>query len=393
MGDRYMSRLGWLAVAVAAFPIGLYTVFLGLGSTPFFQRHFLYAHKINTLAWNNLLLPEKWGFARNQVTPFHLETPDGESLFAWHVLPLPLYLQHEARLAGQEPGLAEDVTTTDSFKLLRDDPEARLVLYFHGNAGHVAQAWRPDTYHSLTDTSSYHVVAIDYRGFGLSTGTPDEQGLITDAATVVNWALHVAKVPADRIVLLGQSLGTAVATAVAEKYALQGVDFGGIVLVAGFSDLTTMLSGYKIGGLFPVLAPVTGWPFLLRRLHRAIVDKWSTANRLANIVRHSKGRVRLSLIHAEDDTDIPWTEDNVMFRAVVEEKMGSMDDDEFETWKEERTVRKGDGSFVSTWVTEPDMVVRQELFPYGGHNKIMRNAPVALAIMRCFDLQGTSYES
>lgn len=209
-------------------------------------------------------------------------------------------------------------------------------------------------------------MAIDYRGFGLSTGTPSETGLLTDASTVVDWAINVAKVPSSRIVLLGQSLGTAVASAVAEKYALEGVEFGGIVLVAGFSDLTTMLSGYKIGGFIPVLAPVTRWPFLLRQLHGCIVDKWRTANRLANIVRHTKGRVRINLIHAADDADIPWTEDNIMFRAAANETVGILDDAEFEAWKEQRTVRKDDGSFVSTWEATPDIIVRQELFPFGG---------------------------
>lgn len=230
----------------------------------------------------------------------------------------------------------------------------------------MAQAWRPDTYHSLTDTSSYHVVAIDYRGFGHSTGAPTEHGLIIDAATVIDWAMQVAQIPAERIVLLGQSLGTAVATGVAEMYALEGVEFGGIILVAGFSDLTTMLSGYKMGGLVPVLSPITRWPFLLRHLRSFIVDKWKTADRLANIVRHTKGRLRLSLIHALDDADIPWTEDNIMFRAAVNETSGVLDDDLFEAWKEERTVRKDDGSFVTTWQAEPDIIIRQELFPYGG---------------------------
>lgn len=209
-------------------------------------------------------------------------------------------------------------------------------------------------------------MAIDYRGFGHSTGVPSEQGLITDAATVVDWALNVAQVPAARIVLLGQSLGTAVVAGVAERYTLQGVEFAGIILVAGFSDLTTMLSEYKIGGLFPVLSPIARWPFLLRRMHHFIHDKWRTVDRLATIVRQTKGRVRLNLIHAKDDADIPWTEDNKMFRAAANETLGGLDDDEFTAWKEERTVRKGDDSFVATWKADPDIIIRQELFPFGG---------------------------
>ncbi|KAL3590421.1 hypothetical protein FPOAC2_12612 [Fusarium poae] len=380
-------------IAVVAAPLSLYCVFIGLGMTPFFQRHFLYAHKINTLLWSNVNQPERWGFARNQVTPFSLKTPDGETIYAWHILPLPLYLKNEAIIESQEPGFSADFTKTESFRLLKEDPESRLVLYFHGNAGHVAQAIRPLSYHSLTDTSSYHVVAIDYRGFGHSTGSPTETGVIQDAATLVEWATKVAGVPASRIVLLGQSLGTAVVSAVAEKYALQGVEFAGITIVAGFSDLANLLLGYRIGGVVPVLAPFQMWPTLIRFIHRFVVDKWHSDHRLANVVRHTKTRLRLNLVHAKNDKDIPWTEDNKLFRAAVQEMVGVMDDEEFAAWKEERTVHKGKDAFVATWTAQPDMIIRQELFPYGGHNDIMGHSPVALAIMRAFDLHGTTYNN
>ncbi|KAF4988588.1 hypothetical protein FGRMN_9708 [Fusarium graminum] len=327
----------------------------------------------------------------NQVTPFSLQTPDGESLYAWHILPLPLYLKNEATIEAQEPGFSEDFTKTESFRLLKEDPESRLVLYFHGNAGHVAQAIRPLSYHSLTDTSSYHVVAIDYRGFGHSTGTPSETGVIEDAATLVDWATNVAGIPASRIVLLGQSLGTAVVSATAERYALQGVEFAGVTIVAGFSDLANLLLGYRIGGIFPVLSPFQMWPSLVSFIHRFVVDKWYSDRRLANVVKHTKTRLRINLIHAKNDKDIPWTEDNKLFRAAVQEAVGVMDDDKFAAWKEERTIHKGKDAFVTTWTAEPNMIIRQELFPYGGHNDIMGYAPVALAIMRAFDLDGTTY--
>src|SRR5687768_13624940 len=92
------------------------------------------------------------------------------------------------------------------------------------NAGHVAQAVRPDAYHTLTDTSDYHLLAIDYRGFGKSTGTPTENGLVHDGIAAVSWAMDVAGIPSDRIVIMGQSLGTAVTAGVAEHFAMQGVE-------------------------------------------------------------------------------------------------------------------------------------------------------------------------
>jgi abhydrolase domain-containing protein 12 len=107
----------------------------------------------------------------------------------------------------------------------------------HGNAGDIVQGWRTETYRALyaANTSNIHILAIDYRGFGLSTGYPTEQGLIIDGIAAVNWALEIAKVPADRIVIVGQSLGTGVTAGVVEHFAKDHVDFAGVVLVAGFT--------------------------------------------------------------------------------------------------------------------------------------------------------------
>lgn len=67
----------------------------------------------------------------NQVAPFYLHTPDGNWIYAWHVLPLPLYHKHEAQIIkGASSEVApRDITATKSFDLLKSDPNAKLILY------------------------------------------------------------------------------------------------------------------------------------------------------------------------------------------------------------------------------------------------------------------------
>ncbi|KAI1868491.1 uncharacterized protein JN550_006407 [Neoarthrinium moseri] len=374
-------------VAGLAAPIGLYMTFIFLGAFPFFQRHFLYAHKINTLFWHDVNKPEYWGFARNQVTPFSLDTADGESLFAWHILPLPTYLRNEDKLQAAPAGFSKDFAATESFKILHDDPKARLVICFHGNAGHVAQGFRPGSYHTLTDTSTYHVLAIDYRGFGKSTGAPNEAGLINDGTAAVDWAINVAKVPPSRIVIMGQSLGTAVTSAVAEHYAMQGIEFAGVILVAGFSNLPTLLSRYTAGGVIPVLSPMRSIPPLLRFVQSFIVDKWRSSDRLSTVVGLTRTRLRLSLIHAKNDMEIPYSETDTLFRSAASSLIGSeLDDEDFAEWKKQNTVLREDGTFVAEVKGDHDVIIREELVPYGGHNDVMLSSPVALAVMRSFGL-------
>lgn len=115
-----------------------YCAFLGILTVPYFQNHIIYLNSLTQTWGQDVNFPEQWGFLRNQVVPFELATPDGEILHAWHILPLGLYQQHEEMLVQEPAGLARDITERLSFKMLRDDPESLLVLYFHGAGGTLA---------------------------------------------------------------------------------------------------------------------------------------------------------------------------------------------------------------------------------------------------------------
>ncbi|KAI0517094.1 Alpha/Beta hydrolase protein [Xylaria bambusicola] len=372
-----------LGVSLGA-PIGLYITFLLLGGFPLFQKHFFYAHRLNTLFWHNLDEPEYWGFARNQVTPFTL--PSGnESLYAWHILPLRSILEHQDRLQAAPAGFSDDVTASESFKILKEDPTAQLVISFHGNAGHIAQGLRTEHFHTLTDMSNFHVLSIDYRGYGKSTGSPSEAGLIQDGIATVEWAISVAGVASERIVVVGHSLGTAVTSGVVEHFAVKGVEFAGVILIAGFSNVPTLLSSYSGAGFIPVLSPLRPIPPLLRFFQGFIVDKWDSASRLAEIVHSTKRRLRLTLIHAKNDMEIPCYESDALFKSAAIATMNqTLDDEAFLAWKRQRSTQFEDDTFISVVTAEPDIIVRQELVLYGGHNKALLSSAVPLAVMRSF---------
>ncbi|KAA6410151.1 MAG: alpha beta-Hydrolase [Lasallia pustulata] len=372
--------------------LGLYYGILALLLIPWLQRHALYANKIHTSWWTDLNKAEQFGYLKNQIQPFNIATPDGEVLYAWHVLPLRLYAKHEAALVQGPAGPPDDVTQTVAFKLLATDPESRLVVNFHGNAGTVGQGWRTDTYRALAtgDANKIHVLTVDYRGFGYSTGSPTEQGLITDGVTLVKWALEVAHIPPERIILLGQSLGTAVTTAVAEHFALESrTEFAGVVLVAGFSDIPTLMLTYSVGGYVPILSALRPYPPLQRFFARRVKDTWQTAVRLSSFIRHSKN-VNLVIIHATNDYDIPWKHSDALFYAAA-----NATSKEGMTMKQidgvKDTVDLGEGGRVNSWNAgghghDRGKRIRQEIVMHGGHNRIVTYPVVAKAVLGLFDL-------
>lgn len=209
-------------------------------------------------------------------------------------------------------------------------------------------------------------MALDYRGFGLSTGSPTESGLIIDGIAAVDWALRVAKIPSDRIVILGHSLGTAVSTAVAEHYAIKGIEFAGVVLISGFTSIKELLPDYSIAGYLPVLSPLKSSPTLLKLFNSFVVDNWPSATRLANFVRVSHN-MRLFILHAKDDYDIPWFHSEGLFAAAANATTEKgMEPLLIEKMKARNTIDMGDGAFISTWKAGGDNIIREEIVAYGG---------------------------
>lgn len=127
----------------------------------------------------------------------------------------------------------------------------------HGAAGTVGSGYRIPNYRALSagQPNKIHVLTFDYRGFGRSRGTPSERGLCLDAIAVVDWVTKVAGIPPSRLLIFGQSLGTAVSLAVSEHFALQTPPavFAGTVLVAPFADVAMLAATYRVAGSVPHL--------------------------------------------------------------------------------------------------------------------------------------------
>lgn len=126
--------------------------------------------------------PEALGLSG--VETIALATPDGETLVLWFC---PAH--------GNRP----------------------VVLFLHGNAGEIAD--RADRL-AFYQSQGYGVAFLSWRGYGGSTGSPSETGLLTDAKTAYDY-LRMQDIPPERIVLVGESLGTgpAVITAAANPVA------------------------------------------------------------------------------------------------------------------------------------------------------------------------------
>ena len=95
------------------------------------------------------------------------------------------------------------------------DPAPGTIIVFNGNAGN--RAYRAPLAAALRD-HGYQVLLFDYRGYGGNGGAPSEAGLLADARAARAYLLGRADVEASRLVYFGESLGGAVAIALAGEH-------------------------------------------------------------------------------------------------------------------------------------------------------------------------------
>ncbi|MBI84698.1 MAG: alpha/beta hydrolase [Planctomycetaceae bacterium] len=107
---------------------------------------------------------------------------------------------------------ATDGTNLHGWYVPHEQPRA-YILYCHGNAGHLAD--REFLLRILHDHIHATVFIFDYRGYGRSEGRPNEAGVLLDARAARNAFAHQAKITPADMILMGRSLGGAVAVALA----------------------------------------------------------------------------------------------------------------------------------------------------------------------------------
>lgn len=123
------------------------------------------------------------------------------------------------------PGVEETVlTAADGEKLVAWVVPPRegkpVLLFFHGNSGNFARSGRQARFRALTQDGT-GLFAVNYRGYGGSTGVPTEHGLAEDARAA-NVAA-AARFGAERLVGYGESLGTGVVLKLAAEAPLKAV--------------------------------------------------------------------------------------------------------------------------------------------------------------------------
>lgn len=155
-------------------------------------------------------------------------------------LTYPMYADHEFVMASggyrlQGWRFTNDASTAD-----------KTILYFGGNAEDITL-----NFHSLGWLGARHFIFVNYRGYGGSEGSPSQKAFYKDALNIYDYLAQDPQFSADKLIVVGRSLGSSVATYLSKQRAVAKV-----VLITPFDRLATIAKK-----LFPFL-PVRDWLLL-----------------------------------------------------------------------------------------------------------------------------------
>jgi len=164
----------------------------------------------------------------------------------------------------------------------------RMVIYCHGNGCDLGTI-----YEELLRYREYwqvHVLAMEYPGYGLCTGTPDEASINAATLSVYNYVTKQLRWPSLFIFFYGRSIGSGPVCKLVADLQQRGTRVGGIILHCGYTSIRAVVS-HSIGLVASAL----------------IKDRWQ------NIKEVKKIDCPVLLIHGQRDKLIPYTHSEQLY--------------------------------------------------------------------------------
>jgi fermentation-respiration switch protein FrsA (DUF1100 family) len=168
--------------------------------------------------------------------------------------------------------------------------EGLAILLCHGNAGNISNRVQKA---ALLHQLGLSVLLFDYRGFGKSEGTPSEPGTYLDADAAYAYLTQTRKIPAERIVIHGESIGNGVAIEAALRHPSRA-----LIVESAFTSIAGM--GKSVVPWLPL--------------------QWFVTWRYDNLAKLPKVGRPILVMHSRDDEVIPFAMGQALFAAACEPK-------------------------------------------------------------------------
>ena len=316
-----MSTVSFLIKAhlYAALACVLYLLACLSMSHPVLQRQYLFLHNVRFPMFAKYSEPHLYGSLVGQTRNLYIPSTDNVTLGAWHYLPKAFYDAHVNELQN---------TQAEALNALFDEALRMYPTYvfLHGNGLNRAASFRVRTCSDMAQELNANVFAIDYRGYGDSTGYPTEQGVVDDAYSAVQYVRERSRsATADSgpgIAIVGQSLGTGIGAQTALRMYREGQHLDALILLAAFKELRPMVTEFSLGGVIPLLRPLEWLPIKDFLLDTFLQYRFHSLEALTEILNgtndpKSVNQPVIIIMHALDDAVINVSHSEAMFTRAL----------------------------------------------------------------------------
>ncbi|XP_049293278.1 lysophosphatidylserine lipase ABHD12 isoform X1 [Anopheles funestus] len=219
-----------------------------------------------------------------------------------------------------------------------------VVLYLHGNTASRGAPHRVELYQTLR-ALNYHVIAMDYRGYGDSANvSPTERGVVYDALAVYQYITSITKNP---VYLWGHSLGTGVSThllSLLTEMSLPGPR--ALVLESPFNNIKEEICAHPFSKLYRHL------PWFDMLISRPM---YNNMLRFESDQHIAEFRQPVLILHAEDDLVVPFELGYKLYRRALDTRGKSWGPIEFHRF--EKSSHYGH-KYICRAPNLPEIVVR-----------------------------------
>ncbi|KAJ6598123.1 Alpha/Beta hydrolase protein [Mycena vulgaris] len=233
--------------------VGLtYGIVVVLMFVPFVQRHLVYGHHHGLSSIPNFSAPEDFGLAQARITR---RWERG----SWR----------QSSTTAVFPSQSRRSTSAVRSK------NGRRFCSCTGRRVTGPPRLRVPIYGALSARLNANVLAVDYRGFGDSTGGPTLAGIAADARAAWDELMALGAAPAD-VLIVGHSLGSSVAGLLAAELSQEAIRPRGLVLLAPFASVRTLMYEHYLFGFLPLLKPLVKLPPLSRFVIARLAHRFDT---------------------------------------------------------------------------------------------------------------------
>jgi fermentation-respiration switch protein FrsA (DUF1100 family) len=167
---------------------------------------------------------------------------------------------------------------------------SRALIWFHGNAENLGMGMARLEELARLDAN---LLAVDYRGYGRSQGSPDEAGVYRDGEAAYRYLTETRGFDAQKLFIYGHSLGGAVAVEIAARHPC-----GGLIVESSFTSIAEMA----------------------RRLYRFPCAGFLPRSRFDSVAKIGRVRAPVLIIHGTDDAVVPFEMGRKLYEAAREPK-------------------------------------------------------------------------